>query len=341
MTTTPPDRAELMFLGKECNHPACHLHDFLPFSCPACKLSFCQPHFLPSQHSCTAPLPPSMVDRIAPQCPMCNEIVKYTSSATLDPNIAVETHILSGTCTGFKGGEERKKQELRRKKLNGEICYKANCSKMLVVKMECEQCNHFFCPTHRHSSSHTCSPNATPSSSSSNLPQAQAQVRPAGKSALSRLLPPSMTPPTAAASASASSSKLPSNTPAPAVKVVSQPPLVDSSPSTRASTSTSKPLDAKAAAAAAALKRAGQDVKVPFVKSKTEKRSQAELSSTIQALKNRHDKGLLTKAEEAKYAELVAEKESSSRRLGLGNKSKNDGDGNDKNGKGKGECIIA
>nr|XP_019013648.1 uncharacterized protein I206_01719 [Kwoniella pini CBS 10737]OCF52429.1 hypothetical protein I206_01719 [Kwoniella pini CBS 10737] len=293
MTSTPPDRSEMMFLGKECHHQACHLHDFLPFACPACKLSFCQPHFLPSQHSCSAPLPSSMIDRIAPQCPMCNEIVKYTSSSTLDPNMAVESHILSGICTGFKGGEERKKQELKKKKLNGEVCYKANCNKMLVVKMKCDQCNHFFCPTHRHSSSHTCSPNATPSSSSTNLNQS---TRPAGKAALSRLLPPSMTPPIA------SSSKLPQSSakPAisPAIKVTSQPTPVESN--------TSRPLDAKAAAATAALRRAGQDVKVPFVKTKVEKRSQAELNSTIQALKNRHDKGLLTKAEEVRYKNLLS-----------------------------------
>lgn len=33
MTAEPvPNKEELMFLGQECHHPACHLHDFLPFS---------------------------------------------------------------------------------------------------------------------------------------------------------------------------------------------------------------------------------------------------------------------------------------------------------------------
>ena len=80
------------------------LNDFLPFSCPACRQSFCQPHFLPSQHACSAPLPAGMVDRIAPQCPLCNEIVPTTASR--DPNEAVERHLLSETCTGLPGGEE-------------------------------------------------------------------------------------------------------------------------------------------------------------------------------------------------------------------------------------------
>lgn len=35
------DRSEMMFLGAECHHSACHLHDFLPFSVsypPPCHL---------------------------------------------------------------------------------------------------------------------------------------------------------------------------------------------------------------------------------------------------------------------------------------------------------------
>jgi hypothetical protein len=36
------------------------------------------------------------------------------------------------------------------------------------------------------------------------------------------------------------------------------------------------------------------------IKSKTEKRADAEIASTIQALKARHDRGLLTKAEEVR-----------------------------------------
>ncbi|WRT67278.1 uncharacterized protein IL334_004245 [Kwoniella shivajii] len=317
-TPSPTNKAEMMFLGKECRHPACHLHDFLPFSCSACQLSFCQLHFLPSQHSCAAPLPASMIDRIAPQCPMCNEIVPYPKS--LDPNEAVEKHILSGTCAGFEGGEERKKAELKRKREKGEICWRKGCGKKLVVKMQCDQCKHDFCPTHRHSSSHSCTPSNTPSSSNTNLHQSQNQnQRPAGKAALSRLLPPSMTPPM---TSTASAIKPPQQP----IKSYSSQPI---NPPIPVSSSASKPLDAKAAAATAAIKRAGQDVKVPFVKTKTEKRSQAEINSTIQALRARHNKGLLTKAEEIKYAELVGEKEAGKRKIG--------GDKKD----GKGDCIIA
>ncbi|OWT41345.1 hypothetical protein C362_00811 [Cryptococcus neoformans Bt1] len=320
-TPSPDSKSEMMFLGQECNHPACYLHDFLPFNCPACHLAFCQPHFLPSQHSCTAPLPASMVDRIAPTCPMCNEIVPYPKS--MDPNEAVERHILSGTCVGLQGGEERKKAEAKRRRDAGEVCWKKSCGKVLVVKMKCESCQHVFCPTHRHPTSHTCS-NQTPSPSSSSsrigTPQTQATSRPASKAALSRLLPPSMQPP-----ASAEASR-----PVPPVKVNSAN-SNSSAPRPLAAPSggnIGSSLDAKAAAAAAAFKRAGQDVKVPFVKSSAEKRTQAETNSQIQALKARHEKGLLTKTEQVKYAELVGQREATRR---TGDKSKN----KDK------DCVIA
>ncbi|WVQ71707.1 hypothetical protein IAR50_001248 [Cryptococcus sp. DSM 104548] len=321
--------SQLMFLGSECGHPACYLHDFLPFNCPACHQPFCQPHFLPSQHSCTAPLPPSMVDRIAPTCPMCSEIVPFPKS--LDPNEAVERHILGGTCTGFQGGEERKKAEVKRRREQGEVCWKKTCGKVLVVKMKCDTCQHVFCPTHRRPNTHTCL-NQTPSpgSSSSGLATPQLPVpnanaaRPAARSAMSRLLPPSMQSPAGA-----------SAKPAPPAKAAPSPkPLVATVQSSEPAMTggTGQKLDARAAAAAAAMKRAGQDVKVPFVKTTTQKRTRAEIDSQMKALKARHDKGLLTKAEQVKYAELVGEKEASRRSGGSAPGDK---------GRDSKDCIIA
>lgn len=211
--------------------------------CPACKQAYCQPHFLPSVHECTAPLPPSMVDRIAPQCPMCEEIVSYPPGGRLDPNEAVEQHILSGTCTGVEGGEARKKALLRQRKDRGEVCYRKGCSKTLIVQMKCEACAHAFCPPHRHATAHSCAPTPEPSRSGT----------PAAKAAMSRFLQPSKTTP---------------NPP-------SQPRPVKAQP---AASLPNVQVEARAAAATAALKRAGQnvktagqDVKVPFVKTKDEK----------------------------------------------------------------------
>lgn len=103
--------------------------------CPACHQTYCQPHFLPSVHDCKAPLPPSMVDRIAPQCPLCNNVVNTVPGK--GPNEAVERHILSGTCVGFEGGEARRREELKRRKERGEMCWKKGCQKLLVVQMKC------------------------------------------------------------------------------------------------------------------------------------------------------------------------------------------------------------
>lgn len=128
------DKSELLFLGAECHHSACHLHDFLPFNCPACSTTFCQDHFLPSHHDCQSPLPASMVDRLAPTCPMCNQVVPTHAAG---PDQAVERHILGGTCVAMDGGEERRKAELKRKKERGEVCYRRGCTKVLIVPMAC------------------------------------------------------------------------------------------------------------------------------------------------------------------------------------------------------------
>ena len=193
-----------------------------------------------------------MVDRIAPQCPLCHEVVPYAKSSQ-DPNEAVERHILAGTCVAMEGGEARKRAELRLKKERGQVCWKRNCVKVLVVPMKCEACGRSFCPTHRHGSSHSCGAAAgmgSGSSSRSATPQPSSSMtkvpasNPALKSTLSRLLP--------TASTSTASSSAPVKAHAPSQPIAQQ-------------------LDARAAAAAAAMRRAGQDVKVPFVKTKTEK----------------------------------------------------------------------
>lgn len=191
-----------------------------------------------------------MVDRIAPQCPMCNEVVPYPPGGRLDPNEAVERHIAAG-CESMEGGAARKKAVLRQKKAQGKVCWKRGCSKSLIVEMRCESCRHNFCPSHRHQKEHDCKPDPI------------AATRPGSKTAGSRLLGfggklPSVSVPTVSAksstSASASKSKPPTRTP--------------TVPATQAA---AEQLDARAAAAAAAMKRAGGNVKVPFVKTKTEK----------------------------------------------------------------------
>ncbi len=77
-----------------------------------------------------------MIDRIAPKCPLCDEVVRSVGRG--DPNEAVERHILGGTCIGLEGGEARRREELKKRKERGEICWRKGCSKTLVVPMRCD-----------------------------------------------------------------------------------------------------------------------------------------------------------------------------------------------------------
>jgi hypothetical protein len=44
-----------MEIGEHCHLSSCLILTFLPVNCPYCRVLFCQSHFLPSQHDCTAP----------------------------------------------------------------------------------------------------------------------------------------------------------------------------------------------------------------------------------------------------------------------------------------------
>lgn len=210
-----------------------------------------------------------MQDRIAPQCPLCNQVVASTPNG--DPNDAVDRHLGLGTCTGLPGGEDRRKAVLKQKKEKGEVCWRKGCAKTIVVQIKCnvslpvskilamirltnvQTCKHTFCPTHRSTAAHSCSETSTPGSSRVTTPQAPSkQTEPSKQNPFTRTTKPVLSP--------SQPSKLGSSS--------THPP--SSSSSTNPAPITAS-LDAKSAAAAAALRRAGQDVKVPFVKTKTEK----------------------------------------------------------------------
>jgi hypothetical protein len=152
-----------------------------------------------------------------------------------------------------------------------------------------------FCPTHRTTASHSCSDASTPSSRGT-TPQPISSSTSATKTPISRLASRPSQPPSKVGTTS--------------------------TPQTAALQPISAQLDAKSAAATAALRRAGQDVKAPFVKAKTTKyvptppllswarltnrRTKDEQNSAMQALKVRHEKGLLSKDEEVRYRTLIS-----------------------------------
>ncbi|GAV99961.1 sec14 cytosolic factor [Lentinula edodes] len=82
-THKPEQDGPLLAIGKQCSHPTCHLVDFLPFKCQHCQESFCQDHYKVAEHSCPN-YDESKHNRIAPNCPLCNEPVAIRPGT--DPN---------------------------------------------------------------------------------------------------------------------------------------------------------------------------------------------------------------------------------------------------------------
>lgn len=115
-------------------------------------------------------MPPAhTLNRIAPICPMCN--VPQSTNPGEDPNIVMNRHI-QHECQGARSRRDEIR-ELNQRKEKGEVCWKKNCTKVLVVKMKCDACKHEFCPTHRHPNDHRCpapSTSAVPSQPKQSVP---------------------------------------------------------------------------------------------------------------------------------------------------------------------------
>jgi hypothetical protein len=80
-------------------------------------------------------MPPAHVlNRIAPICPICN--VPQSTNPGEDPNIVMNRHI-QHECQGAKTRRDEMR-ELKVRKEKGEVCWKKNCSKVLVVKIKCD-----------------------------------------------------------------------------------------------------------------------------------------------------------------------------------------------------------
>jgi hypothetical protein len=80
-------------------------------------------------------MPPAHVlNRIAPICPICN--IPQSTNPGEDPNIVMNRHI-QHECQGAKTRRDEIR-ELKVRKERGEVCWKKNCPKVLVVKIKCE-----------------------------------------------------------------------------------------------------------------------------------------------------------------------------------------------------------
>lgn len=53
--SSPPRSSPTMEHGTQCHLSTCLSLTFLPLACPFCRHDFCESHFLPTQHLCSAP----------------------------------------------------------------------------------------------------------------------------------------------------------------------------------------------------------------------------------------------------------------------------------------------
>ncbi|KAF9517289.1 hypothetical protein BS47DRAFT_1340049 [Hydnum rufescens UP504] len=143
-----PSNTVLLSAGTKCAAAQCGLHDYLPFKCQFCKESFCSSHFRPATHHCEKEV---NQDRVAPPCPLCSTPV--TIPIGEDPNIAMERHF-DNAC-----------EVMGRKRNAAPRCARHKCKNVLITPIRCESCKELFCPTHRHPSTHRCTPTISPGKS--------------------------------------------------------------------------------------------------------------------------------------------------------------------------------
>ncbi|KAF9489376.1 hypothetical protein BDN71DRAFT_1456208 [Pleurotus eryngii] len=153
-TSTSERDTHLLSVGKQCSLQTCMLVDFLPFKCQHCSKSYCGEHFKVEAHKCPE-YDESKYDRVAPNCPLCNEPVAVPPNQ--DPNIRMEQH-LTRDCSVMTGRTGKKK--------SGPACARTKCGKTLFAPIQCNQCKQQFCPSHRFPADHSCT--APPNSSTSN-----------------------------------------------------------------------------------------------------------------------------------------------------------------------------
>ncbi|KAH8832994.1 hypothetical protein DL96DRAFT_1458035 [Flagelloscypha sp. PMI_526] len=135
--------SHLLNVGTACSLNSCHLVDFLPFKCQHCTSLYCAEHFHPVKHDCTR-FNPLTDDRIAPNCPACNEPVAIPPDE--DPNLRMDSHLAD--CSVITGKVTKKPTR--------PTCAKKRCTKSLISPIFCTSCGHNFCVSHRFPKDHDC-----------------------------------------------------------------------------------------------------------------------------------------------------------------------------------------
>ncbi|KAJ9095610.1 hypothetical protein QFC21_005481 [Naganishia friedmannii] len=261
-------------------------------------------------------MPPAHVlNRIAPICPMCN--IPQSTNPGEDPNIVMNRHI-QRECQGARTKRDEIRA-LKARKDKGEVCWKKNCAKVLVVKIKCEQCTHQFCPTHRHPNDHSCEnppsipqPKALKASTVAAFSKYSLRNNPAKSSSSATQSSSSATP--------SASLLTPSGNPRKDAAIAA---IKRSLQKKAEATSTSGPKPETAVVSGEQGKPTLISVMQAFKSGSNptlSKEARAELESQFRSMENRYKKGILSASDKVKYAQMCAERESA-RRNGLINKN--------------------
>ena len=133
---------EFSSLGAHCAAKLCKQRDFLPFTCDACKGSFCLDHRTYVGHSCTQA---TGRDHRAVVCPLCAGTIHFVDGE--DVHAQFEAHRRDGC-----------RPELRETRIKRQRCAAPGCKTALLLSNHatCSQCQRELCLAHRHADDHAC-----------------------------------------------------------------------------------------------------------------------------------------------------------------------------------------
>lgn len=139
------ETVDLMSIGAHCSVESCRQKDFLPFTCAACRGTFCLEHRTHSAHQCPAG-PSVATEGQAIVCPVCAHAIKLRPGQ--DGNEAFEAHARSGTCDPSNYARVHRKQR----------CPVSGCREKMTTlnRYRCKKCGLEVCMSHRLPGDHGC-----------------------------------------------------------------------------------------------------------------------------------------------------------------------------------------
>ncbi|KAI9319149.1 hypothetical protein BX666DRAFT_1430198 [Dichotomocladium elegans] len=135
---------EMPHIGANCALDTCRSLDFLPVTCPFCKVTFCAEHRL--HHPC-----PNRPDKALARCNQCNQMIVGAKDGGLSLDELLKKHIQSG-CEDHVW-QSQMDQAARM------ACGRTGCRELDEkngIIQHCTGCERAFCLKHRHGVDHDC-----------------------------------------------------------------------------------------------------------------------------------------------------------------------------------------